>query len=451
MLKDRWGLPTTGESAEAVAHLDAAIESYCGARRDSGGHLKRAFAAAPDFLMGHILHGYFMMLFGKRELLPRAAQSAAMAEAALVTGGGTTRERLHLHALQQWTLGRMRETAAALEAILADHPRDLLAARLAQHLYFYMGMSEAMRDSAARILPAWDQKTPGYGFVLGCHAFGLEETGDYAAAERAGRIAVALNRGDVWAAHAVAHVCEMENRVTDGIAWLDAFEREWGEVNNFIFHIRWHRCLYLLELERHDEVLERYDSEVRPESTDEQLDISNAVALLWRLEQLGVDVGDRWAELAAQSRRHTDDHLLAFPDIHYAMALAAVADDDGLESWWRSARGYAATAPEHEACVMAEIGLALADAAVAHRRRDWSRVIATLLPARHAIARVGGSHAQRDVFHRMLIDAGLNAGRPDVAHSLLTERARFRSRDLWAERHIALASAGDPMPAALSA
>lgn len=443
---DRRGLATTADSSAAVAHLDDAIDSFCGLGRESGEHLKRAFAAEPDLLMGHILRGYFMLLFGKREFVPRALQAAAKAEAALAKTGGTPRERLHLGALQHWIVGRMREAAAALEAILAAHPRDLLAARLAQHLYFYMGMSEAMRDSVARILPAWDRAVPGYGFVLGCHAFGLEETGDYAAAEGAGRDAVALNPRDVWAAHAVVHVCEMENRVGDGIAWLDRLAAEWDGVNNFICHVHWHRCLYLLELGRHDEVLERYDREVRPDSTDEQLDISNAVALLWRLEQLGVAVGERWSELAAQSRRHIDDHLLVFPDIHYAMALAAAADDESVATWSRSARHYAATSTEDEAAVMAEIGLALADAAVAHRRRDWPRVIATLLPVRHAIAHVGGSHAQRDVFHRLLIDAGLKAGRPDVANLLLPERARSRARDGWAERHFALAAAGALLP-----
>ncbi len=450
MALDRRDLPITADTDAAVAHLDAATESFCGLRRDPGEHLKLALGLEPDLRMGHIVRGYFMLLFGKREMVPRALQAAAKADALLAGGGGTPRERLHLAALRHWTEGRMREAAAVLEAVLADHPRDLLAVRIAQHLYFYMGMSDAMRDSIGRVLPAWDREVPGRGFVLGCHAFALEETGDYAAAEKAGRDAVGLNRADVWAAHAVAHVCEMQNRVDDGIAWLDALQRAWADVNNFVYHVHWHRCLFLLELERYDEVLERYDREVRAESTDEHLDISNAVALLWRLEQLGIDVGDRWGELAAQSHRHVDDHALVFPDMHYVMALAATADDAGLEAWLGSARDYAATSREHEAAVMAEIGLPLAEAAIAHRRGDWARVVSILLPVRHAIVRIGGSHAQRDLFQRMLIDAGLRAGRADVAASLLPERTRRRVRDGWGTRHLALAG-GDPDPVALSA
>ena len=70
-------------------------------------------------------------------------------------------------------------------------------------------------------------------------------------------------------------------------------------------------------------MLDLYDREVRPELTDDLLDISNAVALLWRLEQAGVDVGNRWEELADRAQGHLDDHLLVFGDVHYLMALAA--------------------------------------------------------------------------------------------------------------------------------
>src|SRR5215472_9397859 len=74
------------------------------------------------------------------------------------------------------------------------HPRDILAQKLRQYRRFYSGESKRMRDVLARALPAWDARVPGYGFVLGCHAFGLEETGDYAAAERAGREAIVPGR-----------------------------------------------------------------------------------------------------------------------------------------------------------------------------------------------------------------------------------------------------------------
>ncbi len=46
-----------------------------------------------------------------------------------------------------------------------------------------------LRDRIARALPAWRASLPGYAALLGMHAFGLEETGDYAGAEEQGRAA----------------------------------------------------------------------------------------------------------------------------------------------------------------------------------------------------------------------------------------------------------------------
>src|SRR6185312_10622491 len=195
---------------------------------------------------------------------------------------------------------------------------------------------------------------------------------------------------DIWAGHAVAHVCEMEDRLEDGIRWLDEASGGWKGANNFAFHVAWHRCLFLLELGRYDEALALYDRDVRPESSDELLDITNAVSLLWRLEQLGIDVGRRWEELAIRSAKRSSDHMQIFGDVHYAMALAG------------------------------------SDAARAHRRGDYARATELLLPLREGFHRIGGSHAQRDLFAKLLIDSAVRAGRSEIARDLLRERLAAR-------------------------
>jgi tetratricopeptide (TPR) repeat protein len=442
MLSDARGLAVTAANPEAVAALDATIAAYCGMRLDTGDHLKRALAADPEFLFAHTLKGYFMMLFARRDFVARAATALAAAEAAARAVGGTARERSHLAALRDWVHGDWRQALARWEAILVDHPRDLVAIRLAQYSALYKGDSEGLRDSVARVLHAWDVGVPGYGFVLGAYAFGLEEAGDFAAAERAGRRAVELNPADVWAAHAVAHVLEMQDRPREGIGWIDGLDGEWGELHNFVFHIRWHRCLYHLDLGHYDAVLALYDRDVRAESTDDYLDISNAVALLWRLEQLGVAVGRRWAELAERSAGRLDDHVLVFADLHYLLALAAHGDDVGVERWLASSRRYAERGGETQAAAMAEPGLALAAASLAHRRGDWGRAVDLLLAQRPAIRHIGGSRAQRDLWEQMLIDAALKDGRFKLARALLSERTQLRPRNAWGWRHAALAAAG---------
>lgn len=437
LLDDAHGNRVTAASAEAVARLDETVRAYLGFRKETGDRLKEALAADPDCVMAHCLRGCFMMLFGQRAMVGRARRSLEAATEAAGSGGATERERAHLAALEAWVAGDFAGATSRWEALAARHPRDLLALKLAQYGFFYAGESQRMHDVIARALPHWDPAIPDYGFVLGCHAFGLEETGDYAAAERAGRDAVARNPADIWAAHAVSHVFEMEGRAEEGAAWVDGLEANWSGCNNFAYHALWHRCLFLLELGMADRVLALYDRDVRPESTDDLLDISNAVSLLWRLEQRGVDVGDRWQELAARSQAHIDDHLLVFGDVHYVMALAAAGRTGDVALFADSLARYAAESGESQASVAREPGLALVRAVLAHRRGDYGGACDTLMAVRPAIRRLGGSHAQRDLFEEMLIDSAIRAGRTETAGALLAERIERRPRNAWTRRHYA--------------
>jgi tetratricopeptide (TPR) repeat protein len=437
LVNDARGNPVTASGPLPVSLLDDAVEAYLGFRKDTGDRLKAALTAEPDFVLAHCLRGYFMMLFGQRAMVSRAQRSLEAAQAAARATGATPRETAHVAALATWVGGDFAGTTACWEAIAAEHPRDILALKLGQYGRFYSGESERMRDVLARALPVWEAGVPGYGFVLGCHAFGLEETGDYAAAERAGRKAVDCNPSDIWAAHAIAHVFEMTGRPREGVAWLDSLQSNWADCNNFAFHAFWHRCLFLIELGALDRVLDLYDREVRPESTDDLLDISNAVALLWRLEQAGIDVGDRWQELGDRAQGHVNDHLLLFGDVHYLMALAAAGRADDAARMVESMERYAAESAETEAAVAGEPGLALARAVLADRRGDYARVVEELLPVRDAIRRIGGSHAQRDLFEEMLIDSVLRASRFDQAKALLAGRLEHRPRNAWGWRHYA--------------
>ena len=169
------------------------------------------------------------------------------------------------------------------------------------------------------------------GYVYGCHAFALEETGDYKAAEKFGRQAVELCPDDAWGLHAVAHVYDMTARAETGIEWLEAREKQWAHCNNFSFHFFWHLALHYLEVGNYVKVLELYDNDIRKEQTDDYRDISNATSLLARLEGLGVYVGDRWDELNALCERRTDDNCVIFADLHYMQALGRANNVDAMD------------------------------------------------------------------------------------------------------------------------
>src|SRR5205814_9648459 len=138
-----------------------------------------------------------------------------------------------------------------------------------------------------------DPAVAGYGYLLGLHAFGLEETGDYRAAEREGRKAVEINPRDAWGVHAVAHVMDSEDRYREGIEWLSSLESHWNAANNFRYHLWWHRALMHLAQGELDEALALYDERMWDPESDEYLDLCNDAALLARLEIAGAVVGER--------------------------------------------------------------------------------------------------------------------------------------------------------------
>jgi hypothetical protein len=250
--------------------------------------------------------------------------------------------------------------------LLVDYPRDSLALQLARLGDFCLGQSTLLRDRVAQALPHWDEHTPGYGYVLGMHAFGLEETARYARAEQTGRRALELNRRDPWAIHAVAHVMEVQGRVDDGIAWLAAREADWAPDNGFAFHNGWHLALYHLDRGDVARVLERYDARIRPRRSDVVLERIDASAMLWRLHLRGIDVGGRWRELAASWEPLAADAHYAFNDVHAMMAFVGAGHEHAAPRTL-AALARCTAGDGVQAAMAREAGLPLARALAAER------------------------------------------------------------------------------------
>ena len=125
-----------------------------------------------------------------------------------------------------------------------------------------------------------------------------------------------------------------------------------------------------------------------------------------------------------------------FGDVHYLLALAAAGRADDTSRFAESLSRYAAQSAESEAAVAGNPGLALARAVLSSRRGDHDGAFRELSAMRAKIWRIGGSHAQRDLFNEMLIDSALRAGKLDEAKSLLNERLERRPCNAWGWRHL---------------
>ena len=443
MFEDDRGLPFTTSSAEAAEHFNQAMRCYHDYKLPMGGHVKAALAADPEFALAHTMKGYMMMMFGTVATLPSARKSLAAAET--LAEGATERERMHMAALSDWIEGDIDGSNRHFERILADHPQDLLALKILNFSYFWLGDKANVLQTAVRARAQWSEDTPGFGYVLGMQAFGLEENHQYEEAERTGRRAVEIHAADAWATHAVAHVLEMQGRQREGVAWMDGLKHNWEEINNFGVHLWWHRALYHLELEQYGKVLELYDGEVRKEQTDFYSDLQNAIALLWRLRLRGVDVGGRWVELADKAEQRIEDHAFPYNESHYVMALVADGRVDSARKLIDHRRAYAASAGTTRAPLLSEVYLPACEALLAFQEGNYEKSARQLAEVNDQLVRGGGSDAQRDVFTLTMIGAALCAERFDLAKDWLAERTRARanSADSWRAYALALDGCGD--------
>lgn len=424
MARDQQGLELAGRP-ESGAAFDRAIADYYGLTGDPVGVLKSALARDPGFALGGVAIAALYMIGGFRGDHPEVVSGLGAAEAAI--GSASERERRHLAAARKWAQGETSEAVRGWETILVDHPTDALALRLAEDAYFFLGRSAAIRDCAARALPAWDPGNPLASFVLGLYAFGLEETGDLKRAEDFGREALARNPRDAWATHALAHVMETANRYEEGVAFLKSTRANWAHAHFMAHHNGWHLALFLIEQGRFDEVLADYDRFTAPKLADDAtLDRVDAAALLWRLELAGVDVGERWAPVADKWMAHVDDHVLAFNDLHCAFAAARSPDPDHAIRLTRSLDAYQRLGSGDNRQVTAEVGRRLIDGALAFAGGDFARAVDEILPVRADAVRIGGSHAQRDIVNLTLIAAAERAGQWGLARALLAERVGVR-------------------------
>ena len=422
-LTDSRDLPVSTQNARSVEQYETALQLLNGYYGDPLAAIDTALAADPDFAMGHALRAALMVTSGDGIAEPMLRQSVEAGEA--LHTRANDRERRHIAAARAWLDGEFERSVRLYGDIVIDYPRDLLAIQTAHLEDFLLGQSSMLRDRVAQALPHWDAGMPGYGYLLGMHAFGLEETQLYERAEESGRRALELNPRDPWAVHAVAHVMEMQGRLADGIAWLDGRRDDWSDDNMLAVHNWWHLALFQLEAGRTDEVLALYDRYIKRPAPAIALDLVDASALLWRLHLRGVDVGRRWQPVADDWLGRGAAGYYAFNDVHAVMASLG-AHRPAAADQVRAALERAALGNGTNAMMSRDVGLPVADALIAFDQGDYSTAIDLLMPVRLIAHRFGGSHAQRDIVSLTLLEAALRGRRSNLAIALTAERAALK-------------------------
>ena len=263
---------------------------------------------------------------------------------------------------------------------------------------------------------AWPQDRPGWGYVQGMYAFGLEENGQYAEAEDRARAGSGTMPGTSWAVHALAHVYEMEGAPHDGVEFLARTVDHWG--GYFAVHNWWHRALYHLELGALDEALALYDGTIR--RSDQANGSTSWMQRLscWRLHLFGVDVEGRADVLADDVLPLVGQPVYVFNDWHAVMVA-------GLAGRWKecqriiSANQFEAAGTNRRAVDRAGLGLLEGFHAFAHGDPAGHDGCSSAASLRTWWA---GATPQRDVVDLTLLAAAARSEDGRLRETVLSER-----------------------------
>ncbi len=416
-MKDWAGNPISAGDAEIAQGISDFVKGFVGYETRAVNVLKAA-EAAPDDTLANAYAGMLHLFIESpaapglaRPWLERAAKGAARA---------TRRERMTLAAAEAWAAGDLPRAIRIGREAVEEFPSDLAMAKITQYHLFNRGDSPGMLAVGHAVAAA----RPDIAHVHGMVAFGYEQCHMLAEAEQAALRAVSLKRKEPWAHHALAHIHLTQGRIAEGRAFLEEVAETWTDLNSFMLsHNWWHFALFAISQGDFETALRAYDERCWGLDKGYSQDQVGAVSLLARLEIAGVDVGDRWEDVGAHLAGREWDFVNGFLSLQYLYGLARAGRPEAdamLEGFREQARG-----TREDRALWAEVCLPAAEGMVAHAKGDWGRCVAALGAALPRIWETGGSHAQRDLFEQVWLDALIRDGRWVAAQQALERRRGF--------------------------
>jgi len=421
MNRDRYDLPLTTVSDSAAAFYRDGVDRILSAWYGAGEAFDRAIAEDPAFALAHIararIHQMNMEVTEARAKAAHARQLAATA---------SERERQHVEIMAAAIEGKPKIALTGAEQHLDRYPRDALVLSLllgAFGLYAFSGRAD---HDAAR-LAICERNAGHYGedwWFLTYLGWSHTEAGNAGTGRTLTERAMALRVENANAAHGLSHALFEQGDMAAGRRFLSGWLPEHERASFLHGHLSWHVALSALDAGDLDGALGIYEQHIRPPNSPyPPLNVfTDAASLLWRLSLAGkAGLEPYWREVAAYGDRFFPRAGPHFADVHYALVAAATASV-ALET--RLAELEALEADGRLAPGAAAIGLCRGIRAFAEGDNDNAiRILEPLMPA---VVRIGGSHAQRELWEDTLIVACLRGGHGDKAARMISDRLHRR-------------------------
>lgn len=414
-MRDWLGQDVTAGEPATIAAIDDFIEGFLSYETRSAEILK-AVEAEPEAPLANAYAAIFYMFMESGAAPALAEPFVRKAEAA--AGKANDRERRITGAARAWVDGDILRAIRIGEETAALYPHELALAKVTQYHHFNLGDSPGM----LRIAHAIGEPNAELPYTHGLAAFAYEQCHLLRDAEASARKAIEIRRKEPWAHHALAHVLLTEGRTREGRAFLDDVKETWTDLNSFMFtHNWWHMGLVLIDQGETDEILRFYDRNIWGVWKEYSQDQIGAVALLARLELVGVDVGDRWLDVAEHCAARVDDHVQPFLSMQYLYGLARAGRPE-TGAMMDNIRRKADAAPDFVRAAWRDVAVPACEGLVAHATGDSETAVRKLGIALPRLTEIGGSHAQRDLFDQIYLDALIRTNRLIAAQRLLEQR-----------------------------
>ena len=372
-----------------------------------------------DSALANIYAGMLWMFLERPEA---PEKSRPYSERAQKLTGLNHREKRLLSLLGAWQNYDSAQVLLQGEALCREYPSDLPLLKIMQYHAFNAGKADLM----LRLALNGESANAHLAAVHSMVAFGYEQSNQIDLAERSALKALNIDSHEPWAHHALAHVHLSRGTTREGLSILGDSSPSWANLNSFMFtHNWWHVALFEIANGEVAAALSIYDERcwgVQPEYSQDQI---GAVSLLARLEIAGVDVGNRWQALRPFLESRDNDVIQPFLCLQYLYGLAK-AESPAADSLLLLINAQVEQPiVRQDLRLWEEVGIPAAAGLLAHARGDYETSAQKLSQVRSKLWQVGGSHAQRDLFEQVLLDARLRAGHWVQARSMLEQRKQW--------------------------
>ncbi len=418
MHTDIRGLALSGADEATAAALRRFQDDFL-AFRDEAAAIIGLAEAAPGCPAAQ-LYAAAMYVYSQSEADIAAAVPPLLARAGAAVPSATARERLLAAAITAWAAADFATAASAFEAIAAEWPGDVIAAKFAEFVFFqapdFPRHLRFMQSVAAA-----NADLPAFGGML---AFAHELNRDYDAAARIAEAAIAADIDTPWAHHALGHMYLNTARIEDGLRVMEGFAPLWQCYGRGIrSHNYWH--VALLRLARMDSqgALALYRAWIAGQDPASAFEHTDAISLLWRLELSGEPVAaEDWAPMLPYARARAGDRVMPFMNAHYVHALGRAGEGDAARAALSllAARADGTREPWRT-------GLALLHGVLALAEGDGKAGVAAMEPVFGTLGCTGGSDAQNDLFAQAYLVGLARSGRAGEASALLRRRIGERA------------------------